>query len=372
MKLLKYSLVGALFFASASMFAGIITVSNNPNSPGQYTNLQTAINDALPGDTILVSGSPTTYGNINIDKTLTLYGQGFNTAHTYSEPITQVGTVTFLRFDAVQSANGSSISGFYTGDINFEAYESFDDITIERNSVYRVTINYWGYNYTNIVIQNNIFRYTALALSFVSGYYTTYALDVIVRSNFFDGSIGANIANAVSYRDLSNVLIENNFFSNSGTGTVLDQLKNAVFENNIFFRKDAGINSSDGASADCNSCVFNNNVFFSTQYDGTYDPGFLYGNNIGSGNMVGVDPLLVNFPLTGAAWSPSYDYNLDVGSPAIDAGTDATDIGTTGGERPMPDPILPRIPQMTDLSASPSSVPVGGTLQIQFSGQKQD
>jgi hypothetical protein len=370
MNFLKPILLGVFCIAASAALAGIITVSNNPNSPGQYTNLQTAINDALPGDTLLVSGSPTSYGNIAIDKTLTLYGQGFNTAYTYSEPVTQIGSVTFNEFDAVQTASGSSISGFFMTTVNFESYASFDNITIERCDLNAWNINYYNSGMTNMVIQNNVFTSTSNNIYLYSS--GNSALDLVVRNNFFNGNITSYLGSAVAYQDLSQVLFENNYFSNSGTGTVLSQLKNAVFENNIFHRKDVGIDSSDGSSAHCNSCVFNNNLIFSTQYDGTYDPGFLYGNNVGSGNIIGSDPLLVNFPLTGAAWSPSYDYNLDVGSPAIDAGTDATDIGTTGGERPMPYPILPRIPQMTDLQANPSSVPVGGTLQIQFSGQKQD
>ena len=41
---------GSLFTAKAA----VITVSNNPNSPGQYTSLQTAIDAAASGDTLYV------------------------------------------------------------------------------------------------------------------------------------------------------------------------------------------------------------------------------------------------------------------------------------------------------------------------------
>ncbi len=353
------------------MFATITTVNNNPNSPGQYTNLQTAINDATPGDTLLVSGSNTSYGSITLNKTLTLIGQGFDTNYTFDEPTTVLNSLSLDYFDAVQSASGSRISGFYINSVNFQAYQHVNDIIIERNSINSMSLTH-SFNVTNVIIQNNIFRATSTNIAIASSSAVPYARTMTIRNNFFTGVLTGYITSPTNFVDLAGVSIKNNFFSNSGTGTVLYQLKNAVLEDNIFFRKDPGINSDDNNSADCNSCVFNNNIIYSTQYDGTYDPNILYGNNVGSGNIIATDPLLVNFPLTGAAWAFGYDYNFDVGSVGINAGTDGTDIGVYGGARPMPDLILPRIPQMTSLTATPSSVPVGGTLQIQFSGQKQD
>ena len=51
---------------SLASFAKVITVNNNINSPGQYTNLQQAIDSASAGDTIYVHGSATSYGNVNV------------------------------------------------------------------------------------------------------------------------------------------------------------------------------------------------------------------------------------------------------------------------------------------------------------------
>ena len=68
-----------LAFTSLSLDARIITVSNNPAIPAQYTNLQEAIDNADVGDTIFVHQSSTNYGNIVVNKKITLLGQGRNT-----------------------------------------------------------------------------------------------------------------------------------------------------------------------------------------------------------------------------------------------------------------------------------------------------
>jgi hypothetical protein len=69
----------ATVLTTGSLKANQLTVSNLSTSPGQYTSLQTAINAANAGDTILVSGSGTDYAlntTINISKPVTLYGPG--------------------------------------------------------------------------------------------------------------------------------------------------------------------------------------------------------------------------------------------------------------------------------------------------------
>jgi hypothetical protein len=71
-------LFALLVTLSNSLMAKTITVSNNTNSPGQYTDIQTAINDAgtTTGDVIIVQGSPTAYPNITVSKSIKIYGAG--------------------------------------------------------------------------------------------------------------------------------------------------------------------------------------------------------------------------------------------------------------------------------------------------------
>jgi hypothetical protein len=362
-------LVTACFFYTMS-YADIITVSNDVDSPGQYTSLQAAINAASVGDTILVSGSPTNYGSVTINKKLTIFGSGYDPSNTFAK-ITYLTNVTLTRFDAVQNASGTKISGFNLDNININNNDpdTMKDITIERCLI-SVIINFQSFNfsdYANVTVQNCVFTRTITNINF-GQYFGVLHHNHIFRNNIFNGVISGDIQSSVNYINLSLVTFSNNIFTGSGTGTILDEVKNAVFENNIFFRKDAGENSSDGASAHCNGCAFNNNITYQSAFDT-----IPYGNNIGSGNLLATDPMLVNYPITGAAFSFSHDYTLMGGSPALLAGTDASDIGITGGAVPFVVAAPPRIPQMTSiLIGPPSAVPLNGTLQIQFTARKQN
>ena len=51
------------------------TVNNNPGASADFTSLQAAINAATAGDVIYVQHSPTTYGNIIINKGVIIIGR---------------------------------------------------------------------------------------------------------------------------------------------------------------------------------------------------------------------------------------------------------------------------------------------------------
>jgi hypothetical protein len=362
-------LITACFVYSMS-YATIITVSNDVDSPGQYTNLQTAINAASVGDTILVSGSATNYGTIHINKKLTLFGSGYDPNNTFAK-VAYLASVYFDPFDGVQSASGTRISGFDLDIIyiNKRSTDTMKDITVDRCLI-SATIYFQNSSlakYANVVVQNCVFIKTGTNID-LGQYYGVLHFNHLFRNNIFNGVIVGDINTVSQYTDLSLVSFRNNILTGAGTGTILDELKNAVFENNIFFRKDAGNNSSDGPNANCNGCAFNNNITYLSVFDS-----IPYGNNIGSGNLLATDPMLVNYPSTGAAFSFTHDYTLMVGSPAIAAGTDSTDIGITGGAAPFEVAAPPRIPQLTSiLIGPPTAVPVNGTLQIQFTARKQN
>ena len=83
--------------------------------------------------------------------------------------------------------------------------------------------------------------------------------------------------------------------------------------------------------------------------------------------------MFVDYPLEGGALSYSYDFHLQTGSPAVNAGTDGTDIGIYGGMLPFEVGANPYFPQMMEITLpSGSSVPAGGTLNVHFKAKKQD
>ena len=107
MKKLITLTISFLFCFSAS--ANIITVSNNLDSPGMYTDLQTAIDDALDGDTLLIAGSPTNYGSITIDKKLRLVGAGIAPGYRQSTYTSIITTITLNTNISGQGASGTRL-----------------------------------------------------------------------------------------------------------------------------------------------------------------------------------------------------------------------------------------------------------------------
>lgn len=71
------------------------TVDNNGG--GQFTDLQTAIDDVsvVDGDTLLISGSLTSYGDITLNKSLTLIGPG----HHPDKDLAFIAEISNISFD---------------------------------------------------------------------------------------------------------------------------------------------------------------------------------------------------------------------------------------------------------------------------------
>lgn len=326
-------LLGSLFLVPFQSDATIRTVSNNPNSPGQYTDITVAMNAAAPGDTLYIHGSTTSYGNINIKKSLTLIGTGNNPNKQF--PL--VATIGYISLDTVNGVSGcsgvrligltsSSVSSSYNPVRNVEVKRCYItgylDVTgsgwlVENNILTSsVTIN----NKTNVIIRNNVFTYVM---------YTSNQPSVVITNNIFFGN--------------------NDAFSN---------ISNATISNNIFYGR-----SAQG----CSSCQFNNNISFATSNNT-----FAYGTNISTGNFENQNPSFVNVPAGNYTFNYANDYHLAPNSVGKSAGTDGTDIGIYGGSFPFVPGLEPRIPQVKSMNINNTVVPLNGTLNINVKAAKQD
>ena len=147
---------------------------------------------------------------------------------------------------------------------------------------------------------------------------------------------------------------------------MLGSTYNTIYSNNIF-------HTFSPYNVDITNCTFNNNISYNT----TNDNFNITGTNSGGSNLVGQDPLFVS---TGTSMNFEYidDYNVQTGSPAINAGTDGTDIGIYGGSYPWPEGGIsgsgfmysqePQIPQVNEMNIQNSTIPIGGTLNVQVKG----
>ncbi len=93
--------------------AKVITVDNNAGSVAMYSSLQAAINAAATNDTILIAGSPTSYGAVDVGRRLKFVGPGyFLNEHGVPGINKNVANAYFyLSRQDLQNASGCSFSG---------------------------------------------------------------------------------------------------------------------------------------------------------------------------------------------------------------------------------------------------------------------
>jgi len=327
-------------FIAGTSSATITTVSNNANSPGQYTGLQTAIDAATNGDTLYIHGSPTSYGDIHLNRSLTLIGSGYNP----QKDLPLVSMINVFYLDSVAGIKGCSHSNIMGLSIvylqNTGAPFRFDNILVTLNRIAQVNLS--PTLSTNIVFSHNAIDHF-YALSNVN--------NVVIRNNIIYNMTG-------TFSNCQNVLITNNlyFYVSPSNNFVIQDF--STITNNIFLNVHPNTNSS----------TFNNNLIFNSGNDL-----LPYGSNTGTGNFNGQAPIFVNDG--GGNYNGinlSYDYHLTAASPGHNGGTDGTDIGPFGGIDPLVDLTgTPPVPQIKNFNISNTLVLPNAPLDIYVKAKKQ-
>lgn len=328
----------------------LIVANNNPGAAGG-TNVftgSTALQDAIaaasntaPFDIIYVVPSNVAYGQITIDRGLTIFGIGTRPDKDLSAK-SQVGPIYINASDVrVSGIIGPNNGGIFIG-------WSVSDIT-----------------YSRITIENSRFR--ELRQTNVA----SVMLDqVLVRNNIvFNNGWGG-----VEFYVSSNVNVTNNIiYCNRSSGSFLGNTVNVA--NNLFIGNG---NSDQRAIFEAVDCLFDHNIFYGTHVnltsastgnvwddnmsfgstDDVFDVG-LYANTSNSPNIESTDPLFVNMPINDS-WSDNYDITLQTGSPALNI--NGTDIGPSGGAVPY-DPEGNLLPLIQTISL-PTIISVGADLPV--------
>lgn len=352
MKKLIFFLAGTMTALAAG--ATIITVDNNPNSAADYTDLQTAINAANPGDTIYISGSETRYGTIffDIPKQIVLIGSGINIEDP-SEVTTQLNGIKFTDV----AASGTVILNLRFGGIQGQnSVDGVTDIIIRRCRIEgAITLNP-GYN--NWLIENNI----AAGFSISQRSSTTpFPADIVIRNNIF---LEAG-AGAIKFFLSSTVFIFNNLFLGQNESP-LDIMKNSQIKNNIFYFTSIVGGGNFGTTKE--ESVIRNNL---TNINNASVTNQIYGGPGDDGTNITADPLFTNGD---NFFSFASDYRLQPGSPALTASATGGEIGIFGGVAPFPIDIASSflsnpghvLPVITDMEILSSDVPLDGTVEVQI------
>lgn len=344
-----------LILLSLKMQAAIRTVSNNPATLGQFSNIQAAIDASSSGDTVFVQGSPTNYAGFTIsDKQLVLIGpgwgpdknmphvatintaiiltgsgatgteiQGLTTTSTASVTIATLGinNIRFIRNHIVFHLISITPAG--TGAISGYLFEGnwFSDGKISSNG--NITLQ-------NFIFQNNIFFMNDCCSSYnISGF--TNTVNVLFNHNLFYGITGTN-----------------NIFSSTDCRFLL-------LTNNIFVRRNA---------ANAISSTFSNNITFNASNN---TPWSANGNIDGGGNIAGQDPQMVaQASINAGSDNALLDFTIAAG-PANSSGTDGKDMGLlydAAGSLNWANSRNSRLPRIFVMNIINPTVAAGATINI--------
>jgi hypothetical protein len=292
-------LVIALLSVCIVKAQSVITVDNSVGANAQYNDLQNAIDAASSGDVIYVHASELSYGNINIDKPLTLIGF----SHSDTDKKTILGYVYLL-----DNASNTTISGFYIS----------NSLNASNSNV----------ELTNIIIENNY-----LVSGIYSGDTRAGINQMIIR-----GNVLYEVGDTVSvWSNFTNVIISNNIIRH---WIYIKYHESATIKNNIFLDRYHPINHGNATgNLEVQNCIFYDN---STSTRDINSDGIVYENcltyNMGSGsygilngtnNKDNQNPNFVS--ASDDIFNTTDDYNLQAGSPAIGTGAGGVDMGIYDG-----------------------------------------
>jgi len=286
-------LLGVLQFLNAQT---IITVDNAIGSEALFSDLQSAISSATAGDIIHILPSEINYGDVTLEKELTLLGF----SHSDSEKKT---ILTNIRLG--ENASKSSISGI----------QLTRDIIIDNLST----------RLTGLVIENCFFRQIYFGDAGVD--------DIILRGNIIS-TIGSS---SRSFNNYTNAIITNNIIESI---IYLNNHQSITIKNNIFFTPSTSNPVINYGSSTGTITVQNNIFYYNTR--GIVDPntnGVVFENclayNVGAGNvatLTGDNNLDNTNPLFVSEEDAVFnaltdDFHLQASSTAIDKGVSGEDIG---------------------------------------------
>ncbi|RYY67652.1 MAG: hypothetical protein EOO12_00390 [Chitinophagaceae bacterium] len=328
-------LLAAVLSLPALVQARVLTLSNNPQNPGQYSTYTAAEAAATAGDTIYVHGSPVSYNSITITKAITLIGPGHN-------PQKQAPLKATFENVALQSSNISVIG--IICNYFYPSTSSLSNVLLSRNRIeYYIYVQF--HNCNNWRIEGNVISYLGNDYAFRSYNYNLW--DFFFDNNIFNGYLSDNFY-GTSYNMYFNNCV---FLKKSGSADYHARTwKNATYTNCIFYGKNPAIANETSGN------VFNNCISYAAA-DNSF-PGS------GSGNIVNQNPLFASYSGNGFVYTDNYA--LQAGSPGKSYGLDGNDLGLYGGTYVWNQNGLPKLPYISEFTISNNQVSAGGTLNINF------
>lgn len=340
----KHLYLAIALLLSASSYATVYTVNNQSGSDADFTAVGNAIASAMAGDTLYIQPSPTSYGDITLNKRLVLMGAGHNP--TFSQYNTTFGTLTF---------GGNSGSSIVKG-IQISVLNNSSNVVCNNVVISGCRLRFGGSSpllFTTGTLNNWTFE--GCIIENFTGQPTSMAYlgsNLVVRNSFL-----YTIAAAYSVTDApTGAHFDHNFFMAYGASSYYATVSgtNILLTNNII---STTASANYGASYYCTSCEFYNNMLATL--------GGAFPDNLNSSNIIVGSLGMVNFYQSSAGYFYDYNFQLTPESIGNNAANDGTDIGVYGGIFNFsPIGADSGTPQIVDFTLGSSTAPQGGTITI--------
>ncbi len=330
--------------------ATIVTLDNNLGAPNDglhnFNNLQAAYNGTSAGDTIYIQGSPTSYGDLNINTHPSVFiGPGFNPENG-KLPAT-LGIISL----SPGPSNGVVFMGFIVNTFFLTSDGGTQGIYTNLSAIRcKITgdIHTFGccYGHNQIFVTGCVF--------------TSTGVDINLSYNVGSSRISNSIFNGSIIVDNYNNTINNNIF----LGTVNafgGGINRCTVYNNIFFRS--------SPNAIINNSTFNNNIIFQCSGSNAIPTGS--NGNTGSNNYPGINPGFGGgFPAAGDFYSTVYDFH-PTAAEALNGGVSGSTIGVFDLNNNFIEYGEPGFPRISSFIINGNTnVPQTGTLNIMIEGNR--
>lgn len=317
----------------------------------QFESADSALANVIDGDQVYFPGGIFNVGNLQINKSVMIFGAG----HFHDSTIATGETYLIGNIILGTGASAGLITGFdINGDISVAAFgsDSISNYTISRCSIKNLFLSSNGNaptNARNFSIYENIIR---------GNIYGAKASGINVSKNFIEGYLE---------HFQSAVIANNNFLSLGSCPSVINMLKDVkqtTFDNNIFCFTPPVCTGAGFFDTDCANNVFMNNIF-------TMNMNFPNGTNSGFNNYKNQPVVNIFVNAAGDVFQYSDNYSLKAGSPGIYGATDGFDVGVYGTLEPFKTASVPFNPHIRQKSIGQSTNPQG-LLNIQIRVGAQD
>ncbi|MDR1170456.1 MAG: hypothetical protein LBK97_06450 [Prevotellaceae bacterium] len=312
----------AFFTAIVAADAQQIFNVQNGNRTVFFDDLETAVTEAVSGDTIYLPGGQIELKNtLIINKKLALIGVGADSIGQGTQMTRITQPVHFISGSDGSLMTGCRINNSLT--IGKDGSDTIQNIMIFRNVITGNISFGLSENYYQQDVMKKIFIIENVINGHISkGIWVASPKECVIQNNLFPFGTGA-----ASISGFSSSLIQNNIV------TYISDVESCIISNNIINRYFGNIGSN---------CVYENNAcFFENWLTGT--------NNTFHNNLMNQS---AEATFKNSAGSSPKDRELLSGSPCRNAGTDGTDIGIYGGSSPFKNGSVPINPHISKVNIS--------------------